>query len=328
MDLRLLARPLPLILVFLFVAVAVGDLVQKLGESPEPPPQVGGSTAPRFEVLEPVVDFRPRRTDPSVQIVPLPELDPGRWSEPGSRGVWALGATAGFDVDLAVGGHRVLVMDVLPAGGKRRVKRVRLELNGVDCGELELSKRWEKHIVELPDGAARPGSNRVALTFPDRQEATRTRKSLLIRKLGLFFRLESAVEGLSGARPIWVDAGFERVSFQRSGILTIPLTLDDRTDALQMRYRFLAGSGKAEMTVSQLSASAIASNDTLHASVDGAKREIGPIRFPLHGRLGEYVFQIRVTLDEPGARLLLRSLQLVEEGDPTRRPRTADQHPD
>ena len=53
MEFRRLLRPLPLILIFLFVAVAVGDLVQKLTEEPPlpPPPVIRSKGEPVKEVI-------------------------------------------------------------------------------------------------------------------------------------------------------------------------------------------------------------------------------------------------------------------------------------
>ncbi len=124
MEYRRLLRPLPLILIFIFVSVAVADLVQKLTEEPPPPPEIAGSAIPRFEVLEPVIDFRANGGEPSVEILPIPEFEEGQWSEPESQGFWAKGSAADLKLEFATGGHRVLILECLPASGKNPVRKL------------------------------------------------------------------------------------------------------------------------------------------------------------------------------------------------------------
>ncbi len=222
MDYRRLLRPLPLVLIFLFVAVAVADLVQTLTEEPPPPPEIQGSAIPRFEAREPVIDFRSRGADPSLAMLPIPELAHGQWTAPKPQGVWAKGAAAEFQLDLEAGGHRVLILECRPASGKRRVRNLRLTVNGIDCGAVELALEWKRYRFVLREGAVRPGSNRVTLLFPDRDEAERPGRSLLIRKLGWFLDESAGVEVLDIARPVSVDLDAERVTIRRSGTLEIP----------------------------------------------------------------------------------------------------------
>jgi hypothetical protein len=186
MDIRRLLHPLPLFLVFLFVAVAVGDLVQKLTEEPPPPPELVGFAIPRFEALEPVIDFRPDLGDLPVEIRPVPELTQGQWSDPRRSGVWARGPAAEFMIDLAAGGHRVLILDCMPTSGKRSARAVHLAMNGIDCGGVALEPGWMKYRFALPAGATRAGPNRLAFSFPDPGEAKRKPRQLLVRRLGLF----------------------------------------------------------------------------------------------------------------------------------------------
>ena len=67
MDLRRLLRPLPLFLIALFVAVAIGDMVQKLTEEPPSPPEIAGSAVPVFSAWGPVIDFRAPLSDPALE---------------------------------------------------------------------------------------------------------------------------------------------------------------------------------------------------------------------------------------------------------------------
>jgi len=325
MEYRRLLRPLPLILIFLFVAVAVADLVQKLTEEPPPPPEIAGAANTRFDAFEPVIDFRANRGDAAVEILPIPEFERGQWSDPKSQGAWAKGAAATFRLDLAAGGHRVLILECRPASGKNPVQKLHLTINGIDCGSIELKPEWKRYRLVLPKAVVRPGSNRVGLLFPDRNPAARPRRALLIRKLGWFLDKNVDVEVLNGARPVSLDLDAERVNIRRSGILEIPVVLDDRTDALQMRFRFSSGAGRADVVMEQSQDGII--DDAMRAAMRPTDKNSGRIRIPLHGRRGPFVIRIRADLEPFGSQLLISSLRLVEEGDPTRRPWAASPPP-
>ena len=324
MDFRRLRHPLPLFLIFLFVAVAVADLVQKLTEEPPPPPDLVGSAIPRFEAFEPVIDFRPDHGEPTVEFLPMPKFEQGQWSAPRPSGVWARGPAAELSVDLKTGDHRVLILECMPTSGKRPERAVRLAINGVDCGRITLEPGWNEYRFILPERAVRAGPNRLAFSFPSPAESERKPRRLLVRRLGLF--LEDTVDAdiLDVARLVSLDFDADRVTIRRSGILEIPLVLEDQTDALQMRYRFSSGVGRADVEVTQSRAGDLGSDDSVRSSVSAAERASGRIRVPLHGRRGAYVLRIRVDLVTSGNRLLISSLRLVEEGDPTRRPLAAN----
>lgn len=327
MEYRRLLRPLPLFLIFLFVAVAVTDLVQKLTEEPPPPPEIAGAAIPRFNAMEPVIDFRADGGDHAIEFLPIPELVQGQWSAPKPQGVWARGAAADLRLQLATGGHRALILECLPASGKSPVRTFQMTINGIDCGSVELASGWKRYRIVLPEGAVRPGSNRVDLRFPDRDPAARPRRSLLIRKLGWFLEDNVGVEVLDGARPVSLDFDAERVTFRRSGILEIPVVLDERTDALQMRYRFPSGAGRADVVVEQSEDGSVGLIDAMRATMRPDDKDSGRIRIPLHGRRGPFVIRIRADLEPRGSQLLISSLRLVEEGDPTRRPWAANPPP-
>jgi len=325
MEYRRLLRPLPVILIFFFVAVAVADLVQKLTEEPPPPPEIAGSGIPRFEALEPVIDFRANRGNAAIEILPIPDFEPGQWSDPKSQGVWAKGAAATFRLDLAAGGHRVLILECRPASGKNPVRKLYLTINGIDRGSIELEPEWKRYRIVLPEGAVRPGSNRVDLLFPERNTVARPRRALHIRKLGWILDKNVDVEVLDGSRPVSLDLDAERVNIRRSGILEIPVVLDDRTDALQMRFRFSSGTGRADVVMEQSEDGII--DDAIRVAMRPTDKNSGRIRIPLHGRRGPFVIRIRADLEPFGSQLLISSLRLVEEGDPTRRPWAASPPP-
>ena len=208
------------------------------------------------------------------RFLPIPELVRGQWSARKSQGVWARGAAADFRLELAAGGHRVLILECLPASGKSPVRTFYLTINGIDCGSVELASEWKRYRLVLPEGVVRPGSNRVDLRFPDRDPAARPRRALLIRKLGWFLDDNVDVEVLDGARPVSLDLDAERVTFHRSGILEIPVVLDDRTDALQMRYRFPSGAGRADVVVEQSKGGGVGLDDAMRATMRPDDKEL------------------------------------------------------
>jgi hypothetical protein len=140
----------------------------------------------------------------------------------------------------------------------------------------------------------------------------------------LFFDRDVGVESVDVSRQVSLDIDAERVTVRRSGLLEIPLLLEERTDALQMRYRFKTGDGRIDVQVAQAQAGQTGVDEALGQSIDAAEKSSGRIRIPLHGRRGAYVLRIRVNLPTPDSRLLISSLKLVEEGDPTRRPKAAN----
>lgn len=327
MDLRPLCRPLPLILIALFLGVAIVDLVHSLREEPLPPPQLGEPGDARFIAEEPVIDFRPDRSDPSVELLPAPVLEDGNWMPPEQRGLWARGESAEIELDLHFGGYRTLVLDCLPAGGRRPVRSVHLTVNGTDCGTLDTGTGWQQLRFELPDEAVQPGSNRFALTFPDRAGVPRKRRAMLVRRLGLFLEGEAGTSAFDGSRRVLVNLDTGRATIRRSGILEIPVSLEERTDALQMRFRFPSGAGRAEVSVSRNAEGGAGTVDAPRRTMDAAQGASGRVRIPLHGRRGLYVVRVRAHLEGADASLVISSLQLVEEGDPTRRPVGASSHP-
>ena len=327
MLLRRLLHPLPLVLIVLFVAVAVADLVQKLGEETPPSPEVMGSEVVRFEAVEPVIDLRANRGDQSIETAPMPVFAAGQWSPSEASGVWAKGSVAEFSIGLATGGHRALVLDCMPAPGKRSVRTLRLTVNGIDCGTTAVQRGWQRSRLTLPDGAIRSGLNTFVLSFPDRESAKRVRRALVIRRLGLFFDPDAGVEDIEIPLPASLDVDTERISLRRSGTLEIPILLEDRTDALQLRYRFAAGAGRIEVEVVQAKAGPGGGDAALLQAASAEEMASGRIRVPLHGRRGGYLLRIRADVPGGDNRLLISSLRLVEEGDPTRRPWAANRDP-
>jgi hypothetical protein len=319
MDPRDLLKPLPLILIVLFLALAVGDLVQTLTEDP-PTPEIAEPVMLLFQPREPILDFRATDEPTAIAILPIPEFEPEQWSSATPRGVWAKGKSAEFTLDLAAGGYRSLVLECLPGGGKRPVHSVRVTVNQVDCGEVELRPGLGSYRVALPEAVTRFGPNKLVFSFKDREKARKTRRALLIRRIALFLEHEADLEIPRTSRLMVLGDEGEKIAFNIAGTLDVPLRLDDRTDALRMNYRFTSKLGRAEVAVVQMREGQVGAGDAVRTSVSAEGELTGHLRVPLHGRRGAYVLRIRATPGEPGARLLISALRLTEEGDPTGRP--------
>jgi hypothetical protein len=317
-DLRSLLRPFPLFLVFLFVAVAIVDLVHSLRETPEQPPALLRRGIVLFEELNPVIDFRLQPPDPEVVYQPEPKLIGRKWSQPERRGVWATNDGATLKLDVAVGGHRVMILDCLPAGGKRPIRRLAAKVNGRRCGPVNLVKGWGRYRVVLPETAIRPGRNRIVFEFPDANRARARRRYLLIRRLGFFLDESVGDDAVLRRHPVLVDMVQGAVSFFASGTLEVPFTVDARIDALKLRYRFNQAGGSADVVVRRPQGSGVGHDADFHRSVSADRKRGGRIRVPLHGRRGGFVFRIRVDLNPQPARLNLTSLGLVKENRSTR----------
>ena len=313
MDLRSVLRPVPLFLVFLFAAVAIVDLVHSLRETPERPPALLRRGIVQFEELNPVIDFRPQPPDPEVVYRSEPRLIGRKWSQPERRGVWATSDGAALKLDVAVGGHRVMILDCLPAGGRRPIRSLAVKVNGRRYGPVNLAKGWGRYRVVLPENEIRPGSNRIVFEFPDANRTRTRRRYLLVRRIGLFFDENVGDDAVLRRHPVSVDMAEGAVSFSASGTLEVPFIVDDRIDALELRYRFNQAGGRAEVVVGRPQGSGVGRDADYHHSVSVDRKRGGRIRIPLHGRRGGFVFKICVNLNPQPARLNLTSLGLVKE---------------
>ena len=141
MDLRAALRPLPLVLVFLFAAVAVVDIVQTIRTTPEPPPSLLGDGAIKIVELEPVFDLRPPQPQFADKLVAAVTMVGEQWSTPEKRGVWMMGDVATLDIAVTDGGHRrrdrLCVHDCL-------LHWQRIPTNALACA------RVERHRIEPP----------------------------------------------------------------------------------------------------------------------------------------------------------------------------------
>ena len=55
----------------------------------------------------------------------------------------------------------------------------------------------------------------------------------------------------------------------------------------------------------------------MRVALDAAREPSGRVRVPLHGRRGEFLFRVDAELESSDDVLLITSLRLVEEGDPS-----------
>ncbi len=325
MDLRPLLRPVPLILIVLFAAVAIVDLVHSLRQTPELPPALLRRGIVQFEELNPVIDFRLRPLDSEVVYRPEPRLVGRKWSKPEQGGVWVTQDGAALELAVAVGGHRVMILDCRPAAGRRPIRSLIVTINGRGCGTVNLTKGWGRYRIFLPENAVRTGNNRIVFELPDANGAPTPRPLLLARRLGLFFDESVGDDAILRKPPVSVDITEGAVSFFASGILEVPFVVDDRTDALNLRYRFRKAGGRAEVVVGRPQGEGAGRDADFQRSVSVERKRGGRIRIPLHGRRGEFVLKIRVDLNPQPARLDLTSLRLVKENRSARR-RQRDSH--
>ena len=122
-------------------------------------------------------------------------------------------------------------------------------------------------------------------------------------------------------RPVRVDPDGDRLVINSAGRLRIPFVLDDRTDALQLRYRFSTGSGVAELQVARPDGAGEGLDAIVRRTLSAEQRRSGRVRVPLHGRRGDFVLLVDFNPGPVSGRLKLTSMKLVKEGDPTLRRR-------
>jgi hypothetical protein len=326
-DLRRLLRPFPRFLVFLFVAVAIVDLVHSLRETPEQPPVLLRRGMIQFEELNPVIDFRPWPPDPEVEYRPELRLTGRKWSAPERRGVWMTADGAALELAVAEGGHRVMILDCRPAGGSQQIRDLVVTINDRGCGSVDLTKGWGRYRVDLPANALRAGNNRIVFGLPDVKGAPTLRPHLLMRRLGFFFDEGVRDRAILRKRPMSVDIAEGAVSFFASGTLEVPFSVDDRIDALRLKYRFRNAGGRAEVVVGRPQGEGVGRDADFQRSITVDRRRGGRVRIPLHGRRGDFVLKIRVDLNPRPAGLDFTSLQLVKENRSADRPRRRQARP-
>ncbi|MDX2438645.1 MAG: hypothetical protein QNL88_16550 [Acidobacteriota bacterium] len=312
MGRRLLLRPLPLFLVFVFGAVAVVDLVHTLSNDALPPPVVLQPGAVEFEAWEPVIDLRSDGQVRDIGFLPAPVLAGGLWSEADAAGTWILGHGAELALDLVRGGQRVVVFEGRPAAGKRPVRAVGISVNGVDCGTAKLHQGWQRWSVAVPEGGLRDGLNSIVFRVPDRASVRRPRRALQLRRVELRFDL-ALDTGASSQEPLDIDFEAQRILMRTPGVLEARFMVDDRVDALRMRYRFRSPEGTVEMTVARPQGGGVGRDAEIRQVLSASAQGVERIRVPLHGRRGEFVLRLAAEPWEGQALFDIRSVELVTE---------------
>lgn len=308
-----LLRPLPLALVLLFVAVAVGDLVLTSREPPQPPPDLLADGVLRFESWEPVLDLRPVSGPSAVELLPLATFDGPQWSAAGSGGRWVLGDSAVFELSLARGGHRTMAIECRAAAGSG-ARSLTVAINGDVCGTVDLEEGWGVRTLRVPESAVRAGFNSVIFRVSGAVGEAGFERALQVRRIGMFFGDEVPVRALRGRPPVAVDVEAARVSAWGSGTFSTSFVIDDRVDALKMRYRFRSDDARAEITVARPQGGGVGRDAVMRRRVAAGDRAVGGLRFPLHGRRGEFRFIAEIDLGPLPGRFDMNSLRLVSEG--------------
>lgn len=320
MDPRQLLRPLPLFFGFLFAAVVVVDLVATLNKEPESPSPFLVPGTVRFEPFEPEFEFTARPADSEMIRHPTARLLGDLWSKPEGRGVWVMGSGAELEVNLARGGQRLVVLDCRAAGAKSEDRRLQIHINGTNCGSIACDSELRQHRFEVPETALASGSNRIVFEFPGPGQKAPPRRTLFLRSLGLFHDVNSGVPEGGRNNPVSLDFENEAVTLRASGVFEVPFSVNEHIDALKMRYRFRSSTGEARIVVGRPQGSGTGRDADIERLLDAEADASGRLRIPIHGRRGEFVFRVHAELGPEPARLTISSLELIEEGDPTRRP--------
>lgn len=323
MSRRSLVRPLPLILVFIFGAVAVVDLVQTLRHDDMPPPVVLKPGAVRFESREPVIDLRSDGEDSEISLLPIPVLEGGLWSEADGSGTWILGDGAELALELMRGGHQFVVFEGRPAAGKRPVRSVTISVNGVDCGTAKLNRGWQRWSVAVPESGLRDGLNSIVFRIPDRKSVERPRRALQLRRVEL--RFDAALDpGLPSQPHLDLDFEEQRLAMWTPGVFEARFMVDERVDALRMRYRFRCPEGAVKMTVARPQGGGVGRDAEIHQVLSASAHGVERVRVPLHGRRGEFVLRLTAEPWNSQTPFDIRSVELVTEGN---RSGLEDDHP-
>ena len=185
MDPRQLLRPLPLFFGFLFATVAIIDLVGTLTEKPQPVSQFLEPGAVGFQPFEPGFKFASVPADSDHVRLPTARLLGNLWSNPDRRGVWAMGSGAELELDLVSGGQRLLVLEGKAVGAKSGELRLRISINGTNCGSVACVSGQHLYRFEVPESVLTPGSNRIVFEFTGREREAPPRRTLRRRSLCL-----------------------------------------------------------------------------------------------------------------------------------------------
>jgi hypothetical protein len=309
MDLRRLLRPLPMVVIAAFAAVAVIDVLLATSTPPSEPPVLLEDGRVTFHAAEPQFDFRaPREPQFGVE---RPILEPGGWSQARKQGAWMRGRQAGFEVELPRDDFRALALECRRAGAADQ-RRVVLSVNGVDCGELPVDARWSVCTLPLEMVPLSVGRNRIQLRVADAPTVS-DRRQVLVRSAGFFLEPGDVPERLDASPPVAIDTAGSGVTIRRSGALRILFTMHERVDALIVDYRLGSEDARAEFLVKRVPAEPLAVVPQVRYPVSARDQPRGRVRVPLHGRRGDFSFEVEAELGPSNAPLDLKSLELVNE---------------
>jgi hypothetical protein len=304
---------LPALIILLFLAIAIGDLIMTLSEGDPVLPDMLQPESISFEPWEPAIDLRAPNAGPGVAWLPEPRLSGSLWSARDSTGVWMLGDGAELSIDVINGGHEYMVLEVRPAAGKRPVRSLRVSVNGVDCGAAALNPGWQRIELKLPPGTVRRGDNLIEFGVPDRSMVVRPRRAVHLRWIRLL-RKTSSETGFPKSPPVVVSFEGQTAALRAAGELLLPFTVHEGIDALRLEYRFRGAGCSGEVIVARPSGGGVGRDASVRRELDARSGGVGRLRVPLHGRRGEFVFRLRLGPCADAGRFQIRSLKLVREG--------------
>ncbi|MFV2074056.1 MAG: hypothetical protein ACC742_15600, partial [Thermoanaerobaculales bacterium] len=216
------------------------------------------------------------------------------------------------------GGQRFLAVECLPARGRRPVTKLNVLVNGVDCGSWDLAPKWSWYRLTLPENLVRADGNRITFVSPERAGSGRVRRTLKVRRVALLNGEERDLPALGRSQPVKFDAERVVLTIRRSGWLTVSFTMDERVDALKLRYRFIGGGGHGQVVVARPLGGGPGRDAPLHRVLEVDQARKTTVRIPLHGLVGGFVLTVHVDLDQDSARLVIDELRLVAEASDPR----------
>jgi arylsulfatase len=166
------------------------------------------------------------------------------WNHTEKWGVWALGSQSVVVANLLTAEPRLLVFEARPsppAPGDPQ-QAVRVEVNGTDCGTVELDRRWQEYRVEVPPQVLRTGRNTIVLGHRYHHSAKELGRGDGIRQLATGFRKLALVRARPGMDqplpspdPVRLELSNGRLLLTRPGSLVIPIRLPRGSKELDIR---------------------------------------------------------------------------------------------
>jgi arylsulfatase A-like enzyme len=181
--------------------------------------------------VESVLDLQKRSDEPA----PHQGLTLGSgWSRVERWGTWAIGARSTISAQLLATGSQHLYFECQPYPGTADdpQQAVTVEVNGTECGRVELQRGWHQYTLPIAGGLLRAGSNEIVLNHRyhhSPQELGRGPETRQLangfRRLGLIQHDQQPSFDLYDLRPVSVDHEAQRVTLNRPGSMVVPLDL-------------------------------------------------------------------------------------------------------